>query len=172
MSAHRLPYTINPMRFCEQRQYLEGQYLLADMPRLLETCIKKDSQLPVKVTLESGKDLQGLFYIKGKATAMISVLCQRCLQEMVQVLICEFVLSPVATEEKELELPSEYSALYTKDSECNLLHAIEDELLLELPIIPKHQNENCNDILGKMYYNSTQKDNAFVKLKDRLNFKK
>lgn len=145
MSAIKLPHMIDPVKFAEQRDCLEGYLSIKDMPRLYELCYKKGNNLgEVKVFLEGGIDQQGIRYLQGYVEGSVPLECQRCLQQMIFNIHADIALSPVYNDEEAEQLPSSYNALYLTDAEVALRDIVEDELLLAIPIAPKHENVNCD----------------------------
>lgn len=143
MSKTKLPRTIDLAKFAEQRGHLDGVLALADMPRLQEMLHFKQKSGEAKVTVEGSIDQQGLYYLKGRIVADIPLQCQRCLQTMIRHLDIGFLLSPVHDDEEAAQLPQAYEALYLAQAEVDLLTIIEDELLLALPLVPKHNVKDC-----------------------------
>lgn len=174
MSETKLPRTIDLAKFTEQRGHLEGVLALADMPRLQEMLRLKQNLLgKAKVTVDGGIDQQGLRYLKGRVIAEVSLQCQRCLQTMVRHLDIKFLLSPVNDDEEAAQLPQTYEALYLTQAEADLLTIIEDELLLALPLVPKHNAKDCAAaIRGITNVGEEKRPHPFAKLAELKKRKK
>ena len=163
MSKTKLPRTIDLAKFTEQRGHLEGVLVLADMPRLWEICSDKQNVGEAKVTVEGGIDQQGLQYLKGRIIADVPLQCQRCLQTMICHLDIRFLVSPVHDDREAAQLPKTYEALYLAQAEVDLLTIIEDELLLALPLAPRHPAKECK---GKTFQDvqKEERPHPFAKL--------
>ncbi|MGD9108060.1 MAG: YceD family protein [Gammaproteobacteria bacterium] len=173
MLKTKLPRTIDLAKFAEQRGYLEGILALADMPRLREICSAKQNLGEAKVIVEGGIDQQGLYYLKGHVIADVPLQCQRCLQAMVTHLDIKFLLSPVRDDREAAQLPQVYEALYLTQVEVDLSTIIEDELLLALPLVPKHNAKDCaTAIQGTADMNEEKRPHPFAKLAELKKRKK
>jgi uncharacterized protein len=112
------------------------------MNRLLAACKAQSEQVQVNVNF--GVDEVGLTVMSGTASATVALTCQRCTEEFDLDLEVSFTFSPVKNSEAEAELPSYYDAIEKDENgEVNLRELVEDELLLEIPLIPRHSIEDC-----------------------------
>lgn len=143
MPKTKLPRTIDPLKFAEQQSSLVGELALDAMLRLSDTCGFKQTSGVAKFLLGGGIDRQGFRYLKGEVDADVKLQCQRCLQPMDYNVRVEFLLSPVHDEKEAEKLPVVYEALYLTQPELALLNIIEDEILLALPLVPKHPAKKC-----------------------------
>jgi len=143
MLETELPRIIEPLKFVEQHDCLKGTWALADMLRLLEMCYPEQSLGEAVFSIEGGIDQQGLRYLKGSIEADILLQCQRCLRAMTYHIKTNFLLSSVCNDAEAAQLPVKYEALYLIQPEVDLLTIIEDELLLTLPLVPKHKKGDC-----------------------------
>ncbi len=136
MSERYIPEHVDPYRFAEQSLQLHGLVKITDMPRLGMSLQSTDGN--VTVDLRFGKDEQGLTYLKGKIEAKLALQCQRCMEPYIYEIIPDFALGIVTTLDEANALPSHYEPVLTKEGALALRELIEDELILNLPIIPKH----------------------------------
>jgi uncharacterized protein len=166
MSGERLPVHIDPIRMAETRRLLQGEVAVAEMSRLVEAL--QDSDGSVSVSLEFGIDEEGIRVMRGRVQAEVSLLCQRCLEPMRQHIDNEFALGLVRSETEADELPSYYEPLLLDGKPLFLRDVIEDELLLALPIVPRHATEACGVHLENTEAETEQKgdkqDNPFASL--------
>jgi len=167
MNKQKLPRTIDPIRFAEQRLVLEGTLLLKAMKRLSAECFPGEALGEVAVWLEGGVDNQGFRYLHGMAETDVPLQCQRCLKPMEYHLKTEFYLSPVKDEGKVEDIPNNYEALIYPNEQISLLEFVEDELLLMLPLVAKHCEKDCTIDLPSernMVNSAAQKDSPFAEL--------
>lgn len=138
MSDHTLPKTLDPFKYADQNKILEGEIALYLMPRLTDLLV--DSQGKVNVRLEFDRDPQRLRIVKGKLTSTVNLLCQRCLQPVMQDIESEFTLGIVFNDEQAENLPRAYEPLLVEDEKLVVLDVIEEELILSLPMFAYHES--------------------------------
>ena len=142
MQNLKLPITIDPFRSAQRRLECSGTFDFSGMNRLLAACNPRGEQ--VKVIVNFDVDELGLVVFTGKGSASVSLTCQRCTEEFFQELNFEFTFSPLKKPEDIAELPSYYDAIeLDENGEVNLRGLVEEELLLAIPLIPKHQIQDC-----------------------------
>ncbi|MBX9705765.1 MAG: YceD family protein [Gammaproteobacteria bacterium] len=145
--SKKLPESIEVIRLARAEQALSGVIPVADMPRLCTSLA--DTQGEVYVELECGIDSEGLVFIKGQLQTELHLVCQRCLQTMSLVMGSDFVVSPVVNDSQAKNLPVYYEpALMDEDERLSLTGLIEDEIILQLPIIAMHDPQQCPVSLG------------------------
>ena len=143
MSEKFIPEYVEPYRLAEQNLHLDGPVRLADMHRLNASRQNMGDDETVAVNLHFGVDEQGLPYVKGHLRANLGLQCQRCLERFTYEIISDFALGIVKSLEEEKALPEQYEPAMVVDSQLALRELIEDELILNLPIIPRHAPDEC-----------------------------
>jgi uncharacterized protein len=141
MSEKFIPEYIDPFRYADQSLHLAGLVKMADMKRLSASLNATDDM--VKAELQFGVDEQGVTFLKGHIEAKLSLQCQRCMDPFIYGIMSDFVLGVVNTLDEVNELSEHYEPALAKDGQLALRELIEDELILNLPIIPKHAPEDC-----------------------------
>ena len=141
MSEKYIPEHVDPFRFAEQNLQLSGVVRFNDMKRLGSTL--SPNQDLVNVNLEFGVDEQGVTFLKGQIETKMALQCQRCMEPFIYDIKSNFVLGIVHTLDEANALPDNYEPALVKDGQLALRELIEDELILNLPIIPKHEPEEC-----------------------------
>jgi len=142
MQNLKLPITISPQRSAQRRLECEGYYQVSGMTRLLAAC--EGSSEHVHVSVKFDVDELGLIVISGKGSATISLTCQRCTELLDMKLDVTFTFSPVKDDEAAEDLPSYYDAIeLDENGEVNLLELVEDEMILNIPLIPRHELKDC-----------------------------
>lgn len=114
-----------------------------EMPRLLEAC---ESLEDVLAELEFFWDEQKKLRVTGQVAAQMNVICQRCLEPMPLRLNVEIKAAVVWNEEQATQLSSELEPWIGQDERINAYELLEDELLLALPIMPAHQQQDCKGL--------------------------
>ena len=170
MSEKNIPEFVDPYRFAEQQLRLIGVVEKADMQRLETTPNLGDHA--VQVDLRFGVDEQGINFLKGHLQTKLALECQRCMEPFIYEIISDFTLGIVSTLDEADALPDCYEPALVKDGKLALRELIEDEVILNLPIIPKHEPENCKMQLPLAGEGQTEKgENPFHVLKSLKNLK-
>ncbi len=141
MSEKNIPEHIDPFRYAEQSLQLSGSVNLADMQRL--STLLSSHQGHVEATLQFGRDEQKIVYLRGRLETKLSLQCQRCMEPFVYDIISDFALGVVHTLDEANTLPDHYEPVLVVDGQLALRELIEDEIILNLPIIPRHEPEDC-----------------------------
>ncbi len=153
MQNLKLPITIDPFKSAQRRLECEGVFAVSEMNRLLAVCEMNSEHVHVKLNFDV--DELGLVVISGKGSATVSLTCQRCTDTFDYQLELDFSFSPVKNAEAAEDLPSYYDAIeLDENGEVNLRELVEDELILEIPLIPRHNFEDCqapsDSVWGKL----------------------
>ena len=141
MSEKFIPEHIDPFRFAEQDLRLDGVVKIIDMHRL-SASLSADNN-PVAVSLEFGRDEQGVAFLKGHLHTNLKLQCQRCMEPFTYEIMSDFLLGIVSTLEEVDTLPEGYEPALAKNGQLALRELVEDELILNLPIIPRHEPDMC-----------------------------
>ena len=134
---------IDAFDFVRCTKSLHGKIVLEECMRLKEYLTNTKGWLEYKISGALDKDGKSILeiIIKGK----INLLCQRCLSELAYVLDLKSTLL-LAKNEKELsyldEIESREGILATSD--IDIIELIEDEVILSLPISPRHKENECS----------------------------
>jgi uncharacterized protein len=149
MSLKLIPETIDPFRYAEQDVRLDGIVNVADMQRLSALLVSNDKLVSVpgknvvNVDLRFGKDEQGIAFLNGHLETELMLECQRCMEPYLYQLASRFQLGIVSTLDEANALPDSYEPTLTHEGRLPLREVIEDEVILNLPIIPRHKPEDC-----------------------------
>ena len=141
MSEKLLPEHIDPYRYAEQALRLSGEAKLTDMHRLESMIGSQEDKASVE--LHFGVDEQGISFLKGHLQTRLYLQCQRCLNPYHYEIIVDFVLGMVHTDDEAKQLPECYEPVLVKESHVALRELVEDEIILNLPLIPKHDSKDC-----------------------------
>jgi len=147
MSEKFIPENVDPYRLAEQSLHIDGLVKVVDMHRL-NASRKIDtvkSNEVVAVDMHFGVDEQGQAFVEGCLKGQLGLQCQRCMEYLSYEIISDFALGIVKTLDEVKVLPRQYEpAMVKSDGQLALRDLIEDELILNLPIIPRHEPELCN----------------------------
>ncbi len=137
----RLPVEVDPFRLAEARRMLEGEIPLMQMKRLLPLLANDEGA--VQLSLEFGVDSMGLANMTGTAQASLELLCQRCLEPMPWSLELQLALAFIRPDVDEAGIPGPYEPFVVESLPLRLSDMIEDEIILALPAIPRHELAQC-----------------------------
>lgn len=131
---------IDPIRLADTEARLNGELPLAGLRRLVEMCL--DEQGAVTVDLQFEHDPSGgLRVMHGRITARAGLLCQRCMERVDVEITSEPRLVLLKPGEREDLLEAGDAILIEKPITLGAL--VEDELLLEVPMVPMHPTDRC-----------------------------
>lgn len=171
MQKVKLPKQVDPVKSANKRSDYRGVVLTSEMPRLLGAVV--DIVEEIDIEIEFAKDEQGLTYFQGHMTCSTSLCCERCNEVFEHPMDVSFCFSPVqsAEEESKDELPDVYEPVEVDDhGEINLFQTLEDELILSLPIVALHAEEDCKQKRDKMSFGKIEpideRPNPFAVLKE------
>ncbi|WP_372871687.1 23S rRNA accumulation protein YceD [Shewanella sp.] len=168
MQTVKIPVSIDPIRAAANRLNYQGIIPSKVLKRLRELTAGDCSD--VTVSLECGVDLQGIVYLKGTAVTELTLLCQRCMTLYTTEVTVDFCFSPCRTEAEIDELPDAYDPIECDEiGEVRLQQLVEDELILAMPLIPAHQNDDCNlgsqdVVVGEIEAAQEERPNPFAVL--------
>jgi uncharacterized protein len=129
MSKDYLPTQVNPLRFAENATQLHGHLFIKDMQRLTPSLFKSEGE--VEVRLQFGIDERGIRFLKGLAIAQLTLQCQRCMEAFVRDISGDFIYAMVS------------DPVFVIDDTLNIQDIVEEELIINLPIVPMHCSEDC-----------------------------
>ena len=141
----------DPLRFAREAGCLAGEFALAEMDRLRDELA--DDQGVVAYRLE-GALVGGRPALRLLVEANLTLLCQRCYTSYVHPLHSEGVIF-LARNDAELERWENDDPLLdaiVAEGRMDVQTLVEDELLLSLPVVPRHENGDCprrDDVLGE-----------------------
>lgn len=141
MSEKLIPEHIDPERYAEQGLSLDGILKIADMQRLSANLNTNEAIVGVK--LQFGIDEQKITFLNGHIDTKLALQCQRCMEPLVCEIISDFSLGIVNTLDEANSLPEQYEPAMAVEGSLALRDLIEDEIILNLPLIPKHEPQEC-----------------------------
>jgi len=160
-----LPETIDPMRLAKVGKVLSGSYYLSQFDRV-NASLKDNSKVLLSFKLEFSRDEENqIFSIVGDLETVLPQVCQRCMQQMQHQLNGTIKMAIVTNEADTENLPSEFEAYIDTGVPVKLQDFIEDELLLAMPLVSLHEEQEC-PAADKFKHVETAKENSFAELKN------
>ena len=164
----RLPLEVDPIRLAARGEHLKGTIPLKQMKRLSSTLTSSEGDVFINVAFTV--DMNHVVVLTGNIDTETKLICQRCMGEMELPIAIDFQLAFVRTEAEMERLPEGYEATLIDNNTMMLSDIIEDEILLALPPIAKHADEDCSsDNVAKGWSNqkiepdteNVERDNPF-----------
>lgn len=141
MLAGSLPHLIDAQKWADREGEIDQVFPLAAFPRVREGAVSDAGE--IKVHCKVSRNTQGLMKLDAELGATVQLACQRCLEPVtcsVQSTVSIFLLR---SEEIADQLSDDADFLVLdEEGRFVLLEALEDELILSLPLVPVH--ESCD----------------------------
>lgn len=120
---------------------IAGVVELSALPRLQGLLTETTGR--VEVELQFGQDDEGFRVIEGFVRGAPCLQCQRCLGSVAVEIDARVCLAMVWGEEEIPSLPSRFEGVVVGMEPTDLYELIEEELLLALPLVPRHADGAC-----------------------------
>ena len=139
-----LPESVDAWRMVSARRSFEGTLAIASLRRLCEALASADGE--VSFELDFGRDNLGTSYVDVRASAPLTLTCQRTLEPFVLPMAVQTRLGLIREEHDEAGLPPECEPLLVAENgRLSPADVIEDELLLALPLVPVNPDSGLPD---------------------------
>ena len=161
---NHLPDRLDLIATAEAGRALRGTVAVSSLERLLPVLVSGEGELQVE--MELGKDPDGTRYVKGSIQGDVMLKCQRCLENMTLPLDLNFRLGLVSSDAAASILPDWYEPLLVTAEPARIADMIAEEVLLAIPIVPRHRDRlDCQEFV-KDYAppESEQRKNPFAVL--------
>ena len=127
-------------KFAKKNLSVTDELSINDLPRINGIAHNKSDKIKVNYS----------FYVENKTTPCLDgeislniyLTCQRCLEELPFSLDLSFSMAFVKNENQAEELSKHLEIYLFEDKELSLIDLISDEILLSIPMAPKH-NLDC-----------------------------
>ena len=151
MSANTFPAQIEPFKWAEQGFTWSGTLPLSRFVRISREAVGSSDDQLITIDCKLSMDAyHRIVWLSGHVETKVSVECQRCLESVEIPLVSDFHLALVDDESliERLDEDADFIVLGESDATkkgdfdapatADLLSLIEDELLLLMPLSPKH----------------------------------
>ncbi|HET8668312.1 MAG TPA: YceD family protein [Terriglobales bacterium] len=139
---------IDSLDFARNGKELRGEIPVAEMPRLQDMLAAPEGQ--VRFVLRGLHDKDGHPVLELALDGSCQLRCQRCLQGMeypLKMLVHLRLVTEEPTEAHLVEGEDEQIDSILADSHLDVVALIEEEILLGLPLAPKHEFGTCQAAL-------------------------
>ena len=158
-------FVIDAFEFCRSNGHREGVTPVAEMSRLNQDCADHSGEVTWAVDGATSK--QGYPQLTLSVSGAVQLLCQRCLTpysfDMDSATVLILGKDDGHADEIEDILDDESIDVIVGSRTCDIRDLIEDEALLALPQVPKH--DTCPDT-GLLDTLKSEKPSPFAGLKD------
>lgn len=169
MQNVRIPKSVDPVKSANKGLSYEGLVPAHNLERLGEVIINTPQD--IQVSLHFDVDEQNTSFFAGHAETTVEVTCQRCNQPMTLELECDFQYAPLTRRQTVETMPEAFEPIELNELGEVMLHdVVEDELLLAMPIVAMHAEEDCEIDRNAMTFGklseAEEKPNPFAALQD------
>ncbi|HRP75385.1 MAG TPA: YceD family protein [Rhodocyclaceae bacterium] len=132
----------DPFRFAAEGRKISGTVPLLRLNRLADILFRSEGEVTYALSGDVGVD--GKAFLRLEASGVLALQCQRCLSGLDWPLELESLLhlvtpgTPIPDEELEIESFDTIEAV----ADMDVLALLEEEILLAMPIVPRH--EDCD----------------------------
>lgn len=142
----------------------EGDIPLSDLARLSEMVEAETAgQLAVNVRFEFSLNEFDCQQVSGTLQTCLNVQCQRCLETMEYPVTVSFKLLVDADE--QMARASGLDCVDSDEGYLDLFELVEDEIILAVPLITVHENEDCNEYWPDSAAETEARESPFAVLK-------
>ncbi len=140
---------------------------VAALPRLAETL--SDSRGSIEADVRVSRASSGIPLVEGTLRGRLRRDCQRCLEPVDLDVRIVLKLAVTGTGGEELA-PADFEPWQTEQQDVTLGQLLEDELLLALPMVTRHENERqCGELARRLGEGegerTAERDNPFAVLR-------
>ncbi len=144
---------IDSLDFARNGRGIRGEVQIAELPRLLE--ILENPQGILSYTVQGGVDKQGTHFLDLSVVGQCRLRCQRCLNGLdypvrldTRLLLHDQASLDALDDNVAGGEEEEFDSILA-DTHLNVLDLLEEEILLSLPIAPKHELGACQATDGE-----------------------
>lgn len=117
--------------------------------RLSEALGRQDTMLAI--VIRSGRAEAGMPLIEGSVEGSVALICQRCLELTRRTLGVSFSLAVVTPGGEDRVAPGHEALVLEDDEVTRFADLVEDELLLGLPLISRHERrQDCGPLADRL----------------------
>jgi uncharacterized protein len=151
------------IKFAKKNLCVTDEFSIKDLPRINE--ITHNNSDKIKVNCSFYVENNTTPCLDGEISLNIHLTCQRCLEELPFSLDFSFSMAFVKNENQAEELSKHLEIYLFEEEELSIIDLISDEILLSIPMVPKH-NLDCLSSLKENNNYEQGKENPFAILKN------
>ncbi len=143
MLAGPLPNLVDHRKLANQQGIIEGSFPVQRFERLVEMLVDHAGEVILRLEFNRGED--GRTVVSGHVESEVRLECQTCLQPVTQKLSSDLSVIVVKDEAELEQLDELQDGVVNDDKLIPIAALVEDELILTVPMIPRHENGECPD---------------------------
>lgn len=157
-----LPESVDFLKQVERNTSYSGVMPVARFARLKASLYDESGDINARVRFSTSA---GIPCLDGEVQAELQLECQRCLEAVTHQAAGVFRFGLVTNEDEAALLPKEFEPLLLSEGEQSLIEIIEDELILCLPIVARHEEDCVAVASGQLDEKTTETYKPFAGLK-------
>jgi len=126
-----------------QARMLKGKVPISELQRFGAMLVDVDGNIDLDLSFSKGK--QGRTLILGRARVTVGLICQNCMQAFRESLDCDINFQIVSNDREHELFEDDVDTVVCENIEISLADLIEDELIMSVPMIPRHSENECHD---------------------------
>ena len=136
-----IPERVDHRKLAGQAGLIEGALPIRCFHRFGELLVETEGD--VFLRLEFSKGEFGSTRVIGSAATEVSLICQNCMRQFRRQVTCELALRLVSDESGLERLAEIDDAIIAPEKVISVAELVEDELILALPMVPRHEAGEC-----------------------------
>ena len=145
MSPEPLPTTLDVRKAAARGSVVSGAVELSALPRLRDALASGEGSITARCAF--GRDEENRSVVTVTVDAELVVACQRCLEPMPLTIESENRLGIVGDDDMARQLPATLDPWVVEGEQGELWSLVEDELILEIPVVAYHDTAACRELL-------------------------
>lgn len=142
MAGAQLPKQVDAVKLVNVNQRLNAKINTENLSRLNSAVVHCSEFVECEIEFHQDESKHRL--MTGSINSQVSMICQRCLEEVTFPIQSKFQIGLVFNDEQAAQLPRAYEPVeLDAEGRLNLWEVMEDEALLALPILPAHAEGEC-----------------------------
>jgi uncharacterized protein len=145
--------------------YFEAEIALSELGRLAELLDLAESDLEgrtITLKFEFVRNETEIPMLVGHLETSLQLECQRCLKAMEWPVTLDFSLMIDTSD--QLASDEGVDTLYSDDGTIDIIEVVEDELILDIPLVAMHDDTACNENWQASELEAAIEDNPFAVL--------
>ncbi len=170
MATRSFPERIDPFKFAEVGKLIDGIFATAYFDRLCLELHSDKGEIACKINGLKDYDT-GRRMLKLEVSGEVELVCQGCTEPFIHKMEHVRILYPCYNEEQMKSVPEDGEAVLTEEDGLDIKSAVEDELILSLPLIPLFGECEALEVyevgeLPELTDEEAEKENPFAALKN------
>lgn len=142
MFSGPIPTRVNHRKLAMEKRKIEGSIPIDQLGRFSELVEASTGEVGVSLSFRKGRKRSNLMV--GRAIAEVSLQCQNCMQPVDYRIEANYRHLLLSDEAQLADLDEEEDGIVCDDDMVAVADLIEDELLLALPMVARHESEQCS----------------------------